>query len=206
MDKVIEMKSRRFKFLKMIYELTGGSESTFVSMWDMGVELCFSRNDTELIVQYLVGEHLVKHVAIGGRISITHLGIIQVETALQEPDKATQYFPPANIINIHNMVGSQIQQGTDNSTQTGTFSITDIEKVKNFIDEISTKVSDFKLNNEDKDELIAEIDTVKAQTSSTRPKHIIIKESLKTIRSILEGLTSSILATELLKKLYSIIS
>ena len=33
MDKVIEIKSRRVKFLNMIYELTGVSESTFVIIW-----------------------------------------------------------------------------------------------------------------------------------------------------------------------------
>lgn len=206
MDKIMEMKSKRFKFLEKLYEITEGSKFCFVNMWGLGEELWLSRKDTEVIVEYLVGEGLVKYVALGGQISITHWGVSQVEEALTEPDKSTEYFPPINIININSMVGSQIQQGTNNSTQTGTFSTADIDKIRSFVDEIAVKISDLNINKDNMDELNAEVATVRAQTSSTRPKHNIIKESLKTIRNILEGMAGSILATELLNKLYTIIS
>jgi hypothetical protein len=204
MDNIIEIKSKRFKFLNTIYEVTGGDESSFVNMWDVGEELHYSRKDTDLIVKYLVGENLVKFMAVGGGISITHWGVRQVEEALTEPDQSTAYFPAVNIINVNNMIGSQIQQCTNNSTQTAALSNLDMDKAIGVIEEITKNISNLNINNADKNELSAEIATIRAQMLSIRPKDFIIKESLKTIRNILEGLTGSILATELLNKLSSI--
>lgn len=205
MDNLTDIKSKRFKFIKTLYEITDGNQHSLVNMWDIGNKLVFNRKETDLIAQYLKGEGLIKFVTLGGGISITHYGVIQVEQALSEPDKPTEYFPAMNIINVQNMVGSQIQQGTTNSTQRGTFSTSDIDKLTDFIQELDTKVSQLNLNPEDKDELDAELSTIKVQSSSSRPKPLIIKESLKTIRNILEGMTGSILATELLNKLSNII-
>lgn len=204
MDKLTDIKRKRFKFIETLYQATNGNQHTFVSMWDIGNELGFNRNETDLIAQYLQGEGLIKFVTLGGGISITHYGVTQVEKAFSEPDKPTEYFPPINIINVQNMIGSQIQQGTNNSTQTGTFSVSDMDKITNFIQEISTKVPQLNLNPEDKDELNSEISTIKVQSSSSRPKTSIIKESLRTIRNILEGMAGSVLATELLNKLSNI--
>ncbi|OAA84678.1 hypothetical protein [Clostridium ljungdahlii] len=205
MDKLTDIKSKRFKFMEILYEATDGNQHAFVNMSEIGKELGFNRKETDLITQYLEGEGLIKFVALGGEISITHYGVTQVEEALSEPDKPTEYFPPINIINVQNMIGSQVQQGTTNSTQRETFSTSDIDKLTDFIQELDTKVSQLNLKPEDKDELDAEISTIKVQSSSSRPKPLIIKESLKTIRNLLEGMTGSILATELLNKLSNII-
>lgn len=204
MDKLIETKANRFKFLKTLYEVTQGDEYKFVSMWDIGEELGFSRNDVELISQYLAGEDLIKFMTLGGGISITHWGVVQVEEALEKPDKPTDYFPPTNIINIQNMIGSQIQQGNSESVQTVNNNLTDIKLITDFIEDIQSKLENLGLSNDDKSELVSEITTIKAQMSSVRPKFSIIKESAKTIRNILEGIAGSIIATELLSKLSSI--
>jgi hypothetical protein len=87
-------------------------------MWDIGTELGLSRDETDNVVDYLVGEGLATHRAIGGAIAMTHGGVLEVERALTKPEAATKYFPPViNIMNIRSMVGSQIQQGTHASSQ-----------------------------------------------------------------------------------------
>lgn len=92
LDKLLEIKRKRFQFLKSLYEITGGNLFASVNMWELGQELGFTRSDTDLIVQYLVGEGLVKYFTLGGGIVITHWGVVQVEEALTQPDKPTQYF------------------------------------------------------------------------------------------------------------------
>ena len=56
-------------------------------------------------------------------------------------------------------------------------------------------------SDDDKYEAIAEIQTIKTQLASPRPKEFVIQESRKTLRNIFEGMTGSILATELLRYL-----
>ena len=53
-------------------------------------------------------------------------------------------------------------------------------------------------------EVAADISTIESQIKSSRPKSIIIKESLKGIKTILEGAAGNILASMLLEKLASI--
>ena len=58
-DKIMENKVKRFKFLKLLYEVTGGNQSYFVNMWEVGQELGYDRKDIDLICQYLKGEGLI---------------------------------------------------------------------------------------------------------------------------------------------------
>ena len=106
--------------------------------------------------------------------------------------------------NIGNMQNSQLQQGSSNSTQSLNVTQTSVD-LADFIKELKKSIPDLNLGLEDLDELKAEVSTIEHQRSSPKPKNLIISESLKSIRNILEGATGSMIATELLKQLASII-
>lgn len=201
MNKLEETKKKRFEFLNSLYEITGGSKNKIVNMFELGTELGFDREETSLIVQYLAGESLVEHVTIGGGIGITHYGVKEVEEALSHPEKPTAYFPPVNIINIHHMEGSQIQQGTISSSQTAKFSADSAQELLSIIQELRDKQSQLNLTPDDASELSSDIDTVESQLKSSRPKTGIINEGLKSIKTILEGAAGSWLASDFLSKL-----
>jgi len=82
-----------------LYEKTHGNQYEYVDMWELGEELKFTRDQTQLTVQFLGGEGLVDE-KVGGAIGITHPGVVQVEDALSKPDKPTYYFPPVNITRV----------------------------------------------------------------------------------------------------------
>lgn len=193
-----EIKRKRFLFLNRLYEITEGNEYSHVNKWRLGQGLGFESNETKLITQYLKGEGLIEYTTLDGGISITHFGVLQVEEAISNPEKPTYYFPPVtNIINIQKMVNSQIQQGTTHSTQTGSFNSQDLQSLADFINLLRGKLPELNLKPEDKKEVEADIETIEAQLSSPKPKSVIIKECLGTIRNILEGITGSILASGL---------
>jgi hypothetical protein len=99
MDKVAERKRRRFQFLRHLYEATGSDEFVSVNDQELGNELGFTLDETDQVVDYLVGEYLIKRLGMGSSdISITHQGIVEVEKALSKPDQPTQYSPPVNVI------------------------------------------------------------------------------------------------------------
>lgn len=120
MGKIEELKERRFNYLHLLWEKTDGNIRARENMDELGEYLGYSKQETEKIVQYLVDEYLVKYAGMSKLLEITHEGIKEIEEALSHPEAPTHYFPPVNIINIHHMEGSQIQQGSVSSTQSGT--------------------------------------------------------------------------------------
>lgn len=199
MDVLTKKKTDRFRYLNRLYEVTNGNGKELVSMWEIGKAIALARDETENVVNYLVGEHLMEHRTIGGGISITHQGIVEVERALSAPDAPTHYFPPViNIVNVQSMVGSQIQQGTHGSSQSQTVSQNDIDAIRALVTQFKEQLSELPLNAGDKTEAQAELQTIEAQLGSTKPKLSILKESLKTLRSLIEGVASNALASELL--------
>ena len=68
-----------------------------------------------------------------------------------------------------------------------------------FSGEDQGKIEEIGVDKELKRELITETKTVESQLLSPSPKQIILKESLSTIKNILEGATGSIAAAMLIK-------
>ncbi len=200
MTNIDELRKKRFRFLRLCYEKSGGDRFTAFGLWEIGDELGFSRDESERIIDYLAGENLIEHQTIG-EISLTHYGIREVEEALSHPERPTHYFPAVNIINIQHMEGSQIQQGTTKSSQTGTFSFGHINALPVFITTLKSSLKDLHLQVDDMAEVVADVETIESQLKSSRPKGTILHESLKSIRNILEGATGSVLATNLLNQL-----
>lgn len=199
MDSLTKKKANRFRYLNALYERTGGDQMQFLDMWDLGATIAIFRGDIQTVVDYLVGEHLVEYRGIGGIISITHQGILEVERALEEPEAPTRYFPPViNVLNIQSVVGSQIQQGTHGSTQTQTINTNELEAIRALVDAFRNNMSGLTLAVDERTEAEAELQTLEAQLKSTKPKLSIVRESLRTLRTLLEGVASNALSAMLL--------
>ena len=139
-----------------------------------------------------------------GNIGISHKGIVEVEAALNNPDKPTHYFPPANIIHINQMTNSNIQQASPEATQVVTFEESKYEELIEVIISLKESIDQLGLEPQQKSELQADIKTMETQTSSPNPKPTIITECLGSIKRILEGATGSVLASGLLIKIIAL--
>lgn len=199
-----ETKIDRFNFLKKVYEKkTRGGLQIFEAS-KIAEEIGLNGDEADLVVEYLEGENLIEtHDENGELISITHYGKLKIEEALSKPNEPTEYFPPVNIIyNYGEMHNSPIMQSSTASNQTFNLTENNSTELKKFIELFERRISELPFKSEeDKNEAVAEVQTIKSQVSSPRPKEIVIQESRKTMRNILEGMTGSILATELLKYL-----
>ncbi len=146
-----ELKAARFKFLNHLYELSGGDEMKDYKQSEIGQDLGFDEQLTGLIGQYLKNEGLIEYHAFGPMIGITHDGVNEIEDALSNPDQSSQYFPPVvNIISINHMEGSQIQQGTTQSTQTQSLDINNKNDIHDFIEMLKVKIPELNLSEGDK--------------------------------------------------------
>lgn len=199
MDALTKKKTDRFLFLNRLYELTGGDKLIYEDMGEIGRQLGLSREEIRNVMNYLDGEGLAMYRGIGGQIAMTHAGVVQVEKALSKPEIQTEYFPPVvNILNIQSMIGSQIQQGTHGSTQSQTISVKDIAAIENLLTQVKSALGSLQMQDEVHREAEAEIQTVEAQLKSSKPKSAIIRESLVTLRALIEGVASNALAAGLL--------
>lgn len=200
-DPLSEKKLQRFMFLNALYEKTGGNEHARLSMLELGAELSFSREQSELIVQFLVGEHLVRYAAMGGFIAITHHGVAQVEHALSSPDEPTEYFPPViNILNVGSITGSQVQQAGHSSSLVATVSSTEAEDLRKLVALLREQLAQLGEGPQMAD-LRAQIGTLDAQLQSQTPNRTIVRESLRSVRSILEGMAGGLIASGLLTQI-----
>lgn len=101
MDKITELKLKRFQFLHHLYEETEGDLFQMVNEAELADKLGLTQEETNRIVDYLREEGLLKIPTFGGNVSITHFGRVQIENALSEPQKPTAYFPSVDSINLH---------------------------------------------------------------------------------------------------------
>jgi hypothetical protein len=189
--RVEEWREKRLRFMNRVYDATGGSQLAFVDGHELGDELGLSSEETDRVIEYLKGEQLLAYAGLGG-ISITHLGVLEVERALSNPKQETEHFPPAiNVIHVGQMHGSQIQQGTIHSKQRGQFlSEADREPLRELLDTLRAVLPEAGLSEEDHRQAEAELATVEAQLGAPRAKRSFIRASLETVRDLLEPIAS----------------
>lgn len=99
--------------------------------------------------------------------------------------------------NIQNMHNSQLQQDSSGASQSLIANEYSVD-IKKFIDEYKKVNTKLNINDEQREELDTDVSMVELQLDSPNPKPIIIHESVKSIRNILEGISGSIIATGLL--------
>jgi len=183
-----------------VWELTEGDEYKFVNMFEVGNELGFDHDLTSKIYQYLSGEGLIKAHALGGAIGITHAGVMEMEDALTNPSQPTEHFPPVNIINIHHMEHSQIQQGSPGATQSTSITGDKLRELRLLFEDINRGYNSIEADTQQKRNLQAQIGTLEAQLNTT-PNTSIVKEALRSIRSILESIGANVISSSLVPKI-----
>jgi hypothetical protein len=130
-------------------------------------------------------------VAFGGVIAITHRGVKEVEQARAEPQKPTQHFPPINVINIGQMTGSQLQQGTSDSVQQMNQSMTpdQITAVTRWLEALRN--ADLGVAADVQTELDAQVATLEGQMKSSRPRHGIVRAAGQALVELLKTASTS---------------
>jgi hypothetical protein len=169
----------RTKVMNWIFDEADGSESVLVSFGDFPHEDASdetaARRRLEDALAYLEGEYLLKvnRVLSGvSSVQLTHAGIVEIEQARTKPDQPTEHFTPmVNVNNFHgNVIGSQIQQGSSNATQTGTFSITQRDAVKSFIHSAREAAEDPRLDGDDRRKVLGDLDFMESELARSEPR------------------------------------
>lgn len=144
----------------------------------------------------------VRNIVLNWSLKLEEDGIVGEGMSFSDKEKAVATEKGYTVNHFHgNVNNSQIQQNTINSTQNMTNETIDNDKTLELVNLIKENLDKIELAVEKKAEIEAEVNTIKSQLDSPKPKHVIIKESLSTIRNVLEGATGSIIASGLLYEL-----
>lgn len=98
--------------------------------------------------------------------------------------------------------GSQVQLGNENTQFIDNINL---DEIKELLKSIADVLNDLKLDSVDKNELNVGLKTLELQVESKNPNQSIIRESLNSIRSILEGCASNAIAPVLITAITKII-
>lgn len=98
-----EKKVARLKFLRSLYDSLKGEAGPTLDYREVGEDVGLSAQDSAQVMRYLADEGLLESVTLGGGITITHAGVLEIEAGMEEPSKPTEHFPPAaNVFIVHN--------------------------------------------------------------------------------------------------------
>ncbi|MCM3273048.1 hypothetical protein [Paenibacillus elgii] len=192
------MREDRLSFLKRVYDETNGRQFSYVNMWEIGESMGLSTDDVDKITDYLDGEGLIVHGGLGGDIGITHKTVkfFTEEAPLQAAPIVNHYN-----INMHN---SQAQIATVHSSQNNYNSLMQptTDEIKSFLELLKSKILSLELDEDIKDELIADVEIADKQINSETPRmdrimnrisSIIYSVGEKYTREILESAPTKIM-------------
>jgi hypothetical protein len=150
--------------------------------------------------------HAVRHLVLDWSLKLEKDGILGEGMVFNTKEKETAAHSNYTI-NYHGPVGnSQIQQGSDHSTQSMSVAGLDVKALTEFMASLNTHIADLKLGMTETRQVQAEVSTVETQLSSPRPNRVILRESLRSIRNILEGCAGSLLASGLILEINKLLS
>lgn len=216
MSTLEQKKALRLAFMNALYEKTDADENVSVQPpvlaeamgleppETFGFEAHPDHREYVKVIHYLEGERLAERISGEdfSPVTITHRGIIEVENALSNPDRATKYFvPAAMVVNyIGSVAGSpHIQQSGHGSRQS--MHVLDQERqgeVAAYVSSLKSEASRLSLDADARRELEAEIATIEAQLASPSPKVPITRAALESVTRILEGVAANAVSSGLI--------
>ena len=142
----------------------------------------------------------VKTKILEWSLELEEQGVIGENLTFSDKEKEA-----AASVNIHvaNMYNSQIQAATSHSNQTQHNDI-NIDKLNLLIQELENNLDKLSLDQDQNEEIVSEIETLKAQSKSPKPKRDIIASCLGSIKNIMEGAGGGVAAQGIWELLKSI--
>ena len=135
----------------------------------------------------------VRNIVLNWALQLEEDGVLGEGMTFSENEKTVAEQHTYNVTHFHaDVTGSQIQQSSPNAQQSQTLENFSTTNINNFISKLKDELKNIKIDEDTSKELNVEIATVDIQMSSPKPKNGIIKESLSSIRTILEGASGSV--------------
>lgn len=148
----------------------------------------------------------VKNIIMEWILKLEEDGIIGVDMKFTDEEKKIASEKNYTVNNFYgNVSNSQIQQNSNYSSQTINNSL-DIDKIVKVLELINTHKKDILVSLDNPKDFEKELDVVNGEVKKANPSNVVLSQSLKTLRNILEGITGNVIAAGILYQLKLIFS
>jgi len=161
----IEMEEMCRNFLIQLFEKTKGDTAKQVSMYDIGEILSLDRDHASKTAEELIGLQLIEIRTLSGGIGITADGVEKVQNLIGGTRSADGAISKLGGDPILDAAGRQ-------SIETATA-------------DLKSRLSRLGVDFDTLSELTADLKTIDAQLGSSRPKTVIVRECLRSLKSSL---------------------
>jgi hypothetical protein len=192
-EKILTTMRKRYQLLKALYEKTNHDPSVWIDDSELQKDVGLTPQEYTPMILELHSRGLVKCTHESATIDFP--GIREVERLETNPDQRGSYFPSINVMFVGQISHSQIQQGSHHSTQSMQLTQNDFNSLLPFLIRLEQNLGALQLSGETERQARADIATVQTQATAPRPNHTIVKESLKSLRTILEGAIGNAVGT-----------
>jgi hypothetical protein len=178
MDQALQRKDEiRLRVLQTIYRMTDGNERRNATIDDgFATRIGTALGEASSAAEFLSREGLLRQAEPEGCYSMTHGGVVEVESTLRDPDEGTKHFRPVVI----NNVGSYFESApTAGSSSAASLARTTTDTVHPVIQELREKAT--ALPPEKRDEAESVIDQVENMLERG-------PRSLKAVTTLIESL------------------
>lgn len=154
-------------------------------------QMQFGANQAKNIIE------TVRNIVLEWSLGLEEDGILGEGLSFSKEEKSMAHEKGYTVNNYYgNINQSQIQQHSDNSTQTMiSENKLDLDKLSELVKVINTNLENLDLSRENHDEVEEELSKIKDESQKEKPNSSIVKRSLKVIGSILEKATTNIIAS-----------
>lgn len=130
----------------------------------------------------------VRNAILNWALELEDNGILGDGLSFSESEKEAAASHSYNINNFFGDVsGSNLQQASGHASRQYIEADLDVGKIENVVRLIKGSLNNLDVGEEVKSEIGSDLQTIEVQLNSPKPKPPIIKESLKSIRAVLEG-------------------
>lgn len=137
----------------------------------------------------------VRNKILDFALELERQGILGEGLTFSQAEKMTASSITYNV-NIENMTGSQLQQGTTSSTQTYNAQGADLSAVAEFVERLLPAIGELS-DATDRDQMQSDLETIRSQLNAPKPKTGMIRECMLSVKSVLEGTAGNLAATYL---------
>ncbi|MGD9058432.1 MAG: hypothetical protein PVF38_19970 [Desulfobacterales bacterium] len=159
------------QYLIQLFEQTNGDTGAQVSMYDVGEVLGMDHDTSGQVAETLIGLQLAEIRTLSGGIGISAEGAAEVKGLMGDAPPAGE--TPGRLSDLPIMDANGCQA------------------VEQVADALKSQTGNLRLDFDGLSELMADLKTIDAQLGSSRPKTAIIRESLRSIKAILEAQTET---------------
>jgi len=143
----------------------------------------------------------VRNIILEWALELEQNGILGKGMSFSKEEKIAANRVTYQITNyIGTMRNSQLQQASPYGIQKLDI-INDLEPICSLLNDLKSRIHELALEEMKEKELSAEIETVLAQSKSSKPKKTIIMQSLESIRTILESVAENVIASVVISKI-----